>query len=62
MGKTYDSSAYDRIEKLLVQQEKDFQEIDKQEFEKKDIARYGIILFVSIVAISAFAYFVKKKK
>lgn len=62
MGKIYDSTAYGRIDNLLDQHEEKLQSIDNELFQNKDIARYGIILFVSIVAISVFAYYVKKKK
>jgi hypothetical protein len=60
-GLIYDSSAIGRINELLENQEKEFQEIDKEQDNKK-IIRFGIILGVSVLSILLLKIIVKKKK
>ena len=60
-GLIYDSSAIGRINELLENQEKEFQEIDKEQDNKK-IIRFGIILGVSALSILLLKIIVQKKK
>jgi hypothetical protein len=60
-GLIYDSSAIGRINELLENQEKEFQEIDKEQDNKK-IIRFGIILGVSVLSILLLKIIVQKKK
>lgn len=62
MGKIYNKTAYDRIQNLLTEHQSNLNQADKALTKEESIARYGVILLVSVLVISVFAYSVKKKK
>ena len=61
-GKIYDSSAYNRIDDFLNQQENEFVKLDQEESNKKDLLRYSIIFGSVVLSIAFFALIMKKLK